>query len=77
MPFPDMDVSVTLTGEEWTALLAKLTSRGLSAKGIRVYDSAARKLQAQLLAASNANPSIRGVNRRDLGNVLENPDATA
>lgn len=77
MPFSDMDVPVTLTGSEWTALLGKLTSRGLSPKGVKLYNQAAVKLQTQLLAASNANPSIRGVHARDLGNVLENPDATA
>lgn len=57
MPFPDMNVPVTLTGEEWTTLLARIAGRSLSAKGCRVYNSAARKLKDQLLAASDANQS--------------------
>lgn len=58
MPFPEMDVPVTMTGEEWTALLGRLVRRPLSPKGEITYKRATEKLQAQLLAASNANPSI-------------------
>lgn len=58
MPFPDMDVPVTLTGEEWTALLGRMVDKRLSKKGETIYRNACMKLQSQLLAASNANPSI-------------------
>jgi hypothetical protein len=65
MPFPDMDVSVTMTGEEWTALLGRLISRELSKKGERVYLSATTKLKNQLLAASDANPSLDSDNKEN------------
>jgi hypothetical protein len=57
MPFPDMDVPVTLTGEEWTTLLARIAGYPFSNKGEAVYKTATDKLTKQLLDASNANPS--------------------
>jgi hypothetical protein len=60
MPFPETDVPVTLTGEEWTTVLARMIRADLSPKGRAVYHAATKKLQAQLLAASNANPSPDG-----------------
>lgn len=59
MAFPEMDVPVTLTGEEWTAVLGRLLRRELSPKGAKIYNGACTKLQEQLLAASNANPSVK------------------
>ena len=58
MPFPDMDVSVTLTGEEWTVLIARWIRKPLSEKGEAIYHNASKKLREQLLAASDTNPSI-------------------
>ena len=58
MSFPDMDVSVTLTGEEWTTFLARFCGKSLSAKGEKIFHNASKKLQQQLLAASRANPSV-------------------
>lgn len=52
--FPKADVPVTLTGEEWTTVLAKLAGRPLSKIGAGIWKSAATKMQAQILAASNA-----------------------
>jgi len=57
MPFPDMEIPVTMTGEEWTVLLACIAKMPLSAKGEMIFFNASNKLQEQLLAASRANPS--------------------
>ena len=48
------DVAVTLTGEEWTALLARTLRQEMSPLGAKIYNRAAGKLQAQLLASSKA-----------------------
>lgn len=53
--FGKTPVSITLTGEEWTALAARITGRELSGKGSRVYREAVRKLSAQLGDASDAH----------------------
>jgi hypothetical protein len=50
--FPKMDVPVTLTGEEWTAVLARLIRRELSPEGAKIYNRATGKIQDQILAAS-------------------------
>ena len=50
-PFQKRDVPVTLTGEEWTALLARMVRVELSPKGSLVFQKACTKLQKQLLAA--------------------------
>jgi hypothetical protein len=64
MAFRDDDVPITMTGEEWFALLAKfndlLTGKAtphdqlFSRKGRKAYASARAKLDGQLLAASSA-----------------------
>lgn len=41
-------VSVTLLGEEWFALMTRITGRELSDKGLRIYYKAVHKLNAQL-----------------------------
>jgi hypothetical protein len=72
--FGKIPVSVTLTGEEWTALIARITGRELSPTGSRVYREAARKLSAQLEEAVDAHKLTKkpplcaccGVNRADL-----------
>jgi hypothetical protein len=51
-PFPKRRVSVTLTGEEWVMLLARILGKEMSLKGAKVYRSAADKLNKQLLEAS-------------------------
>jgi hypothetical protein len=64
--FSKIDVSVTLTGEEWFTILARIncllkgmtrleSADTLSAKGAKVYNRAMGKLQEQLLAASAAS----------------------
>lgn len=58
MPFPDMDVSVTLTGEEWMVFLCRTLQQPLSEKGREIYEVACEKLTEQLNAASDANPSV-------------------
>lgn len=50
--FSNMDVTVTMKGEEWFALLARIIGRDLSAKGARTYNTAAGRMQEQILAAS-------------------------
>lgn len=59
--FSEADVSVTLTGEEWFAILARLDAaiRGqsklnaaLSAKGAVAYNRGMEKLQKRLVEAS-------------------------
>ena len=57
MPFPEMDVSVTMTGEEWVVLMARIVGKPLSKKGGKIYTIACIKLTDQLTAASDANPS--------------------
>jgi hypothetical protein len=51
-PFSQREVSVTLTGAEWTALMARLLRQPLSDEGERVRRDAARKIKRQLLDAS-------------------------
>jgi hypothetical protein len=50
--FSKHDVTVTLTGEEWFALLCRLGGRSLSAKGSKIYDAATSKLQSQIVGVS-------------------------
>jgi hypothetical protein len=61
--FSKLDVTVTLTGEEWFALLARIkflldgktqleSAETLSRKGAKAYSRGMGKLQEQLLAAS-------------------------
>jgi hypothetical protein len=50
--FSKLDVTVTLTGEEWFALLSRLDGRSLSPKGMKVWATAARELQIQILNAN-------------------------
>jgi hypothetical protein len=57
-PFPLADVSVTLTGYEWTAILGRIARpNDLSEFGRAQYREAASKLREQLLAASARHPS--------------------
>jgi hypothetical protein len=56
MTFRDMDVTVTMTGEEWFTLIAKMVGKPLSKKGYQVLKSAQSKLTDQVVAASDANP---------------------
>jgi hypothetical protein len=51
-PFSQREVSITLTGAEWTALMARLLRQPLSDEGERVRRDAARKIKRQLLDAS-------------------------
>jgi hypothetical protein len=53
--FSKLEVPVTLTGEEWFAVLSRLDGRGLSLKGLKIYKSAIGKLQSHVLAASCAS----------------------
>jgi hypothetical protein len=51
-PFPKREVSITLTGEEWVTVLARILGKEMSLKGAKVYRKAADKLNKQLLEAS-------------------------
>jgi hypothetical protein len=51
--FGKTDVTVTLTGEEWFALLAKFDKRPLSPHGAAILKVAADKLSQQILAVSD------------------------
>lgn len=51
--FGKTDVTVTLTGEEWFALLARITKRSLSPEGASIYNTAVGKLSQQILAVSD------------------------
>jgi hypothetical protein len=51
--FGKTDVTVTLTGEEWFALLARIAKRPLSPEGARIYKVAVGKLQQEILAESD------------------------
>lgn len=70
MAFSDMDVSVTMKGEEWFALLARIkclldgktklqSFDTLSAKGAKAYNRGMTKLQKQIVAVAKANPDSR------------------
>ena len=59
MAFSDMDVSVTMKGEEWFALLARIERVPLSAKGAKAYNRGMTKLQKQIVAVAKANPDSR------------------
>lgn len=50
--FEYRDIPIVLTGEEWFALIAKLTGKPLSDKGRRLNKSAAEKMAAQLKTES-------------------------
>ncbi len=52
--FGKREVTVTLLGEEWFALLARAVGRGLSKEGAAAYNRAATKMKEQLSAASDA-----------------------
>ena len=52
--FSKARIAITLTGAEWTVLLARLINRELSPQGAKIYNDAAGKLKAQLLRASEA-----------------------
>ena len=53
--FPKRDVTVTLTGEQWVAFLARHTQTSLSAKGKKLAAEATRSICNQLTAASHAD----------------------
>jgi len=54
MDFSNTTVTVTLTGEEWFALTAKLAGHALSDKGRRILQNAQESLAAQLGRAADA-----------------------
>jgi hypothetical protein len=53
--FPDAPVTVTLTGQEWTAILIRLAhgKAALSDTGFETYGAAARELAEQVANASD------------------------
>lgn len=52
-------VTVTLTLEEWTALLARITRQRMSLLGAQIYARAADKLSEQITAgAEGDNPAL-------------------
>lgn len=51
--FGKRNVTVTLTGEEWFALIANGAGKPLSAEGRSIYLVAAKKMGEQVVAASH------------------------
>ena len=49
--FPQAEITITLTGEEWTVILARCCGQAFSMKGRATYALASDKLGRQLLAA--------------------------
>lgn len=49
LPFGERQITVTLTGAQWTALLAKLTNTGLSQSGQEIGKEAERLLAEQIV----------------------------
>ena len=52
--FGKQNVTVTLTGEEWFAIIATGAGKSLSPEGRKIYRTAAKKMGEQVVAASNA-----------------------
>lgn len=50
--FGKRNVTVTLTGEEWFAIILKEPDRPLSVDGERIWRAAAKKMGDQVVAAS-------------------------
>lgn len=73
MAFPEAEVSVTMTGAEWTALLGRIAGYSFSASGRSIYRSAAKKLQEQLTAASHKNPSTTPAEKMNVFNLKGEP----
>jgi hypothetical protein len=53
--FGKAEITVTMLGEEWFALIARTIGRSLSPEGAKLYNRAASKIQEQLTAASEAH----------------------
>lgn len=51
--FGKQNVTVTLTGEEWFAIIAKGANQDLSPVGRKIWRDAAKKMGEQVVAASN------------------------
>ena len=51
-PFEKREVSLTLTGAQWFALLARCAGKGLSARGAKEYKTATDRLCTQIAAES-------------------------
>ena len=58
--FSTRDVAVTLTGEEWFAVMCHLGGRALSTRGAKLFSAATGKLHAQILTASCASLQQEG-----------------
>lgn len=58
MSFRDMEIPVTMTGEEWFALLAFIAKRDLSAKGRDAYNRALGKMSSQVVKVARDNPTV-------------------
>jgi len=77
MAFSTDNVTVTMRGDEWFALLAVLTSAvhnglhkrpdgiALSPKGVRKFDKGKAKLESQLLAAAAGTRKMRGATQAE------------
>lgn len=62
----DTAVAVTLTGEEWTALMAKMGNVVMSDHGREVYRAVSKKLAVQVMAASERVLVAQGRKKSDL-----------
>lgn len=50
--FRKRKVSVTLTGEQWFALMAAFANKGMSDEGLRIWRAAKSSMGKQVVAAS-------------------------
>ena len=57
-PFSKQQVSVTMSGEEWVALIARVLNKPLSKRGEKVYQEAQLRLTHQLREASKAAAEV-------------------
>lgn len=81
MAFSNDDVSVTMRGDEWFAMLSMLSfmlqgrtadqaKALLSTKGVRKFEKGKAKLESQLLAASALSSRKRGPANDDDGGTM-------
>jgi hypothetical protein len=67
MDFRNLDVTVTLKGEEWFAIMARLANKGLSTEGHAILAEAKRKLAASMKGAAMVNAENEGESTYPIG----------
>jgi hypothetical protein len=56
MDYRNLDVTVTLKGEEWFALAAKLSGKSLSDEGVKILKRAEKRLSEALTEHARCTP---------------------